>query len=320
MTPIAATTPVRRRLPADGAPSNPGALEQREPARLASVPVRKRKALREAIETVAIFTNRCLDRFAVGRLIHDRVMKGLEKVDVRLPLPATAAGLDGMRLVFVSDLHAGSYLDRPRLANLFGEIQEIQPDLVCLGGDLINTRASEIELYDEALARLDPTLGVYAVTGNHDRRWARDIGHWQDFLQGHGVRVLGNDGLRLERGGSTFWLGGVDDLTDGAPSVESMLRGRADQEPTIVLAHQPDHFRELAEHDVNLVLSGHTHGGQVRPFGWAPIQHTKHGWLAGGYSLGSARLHVSRGAGTTVLPLRWHARPEITVVTFEVER
>ncbi|MBK8976085.1 MAG: metallophosphoesterase [Planctomycetes bacterium] len=273
-----------------------------------------------AFDAVAHPFGRWLGRFAWARALYRAQLARAERRDVELPIAGErGAGLRGLRVAFLSDLHAGAYVDRADLTALFDRVTAAAPDLVCLGGDLIDTRPEQLELYDGPLQRLRAPLGVCAVPGNHDHRWMHDIGEWAEFLEARGVRVLANRGFRIVRNGSTLWLAGVDDLTDGEPDVPRALFGRAHGEPTLVLAHQPDHFDELRRHGVDLVLSGHTHGGQFRVLGRSPITHTRFGWIAGGFGCpagGGARLHVSRGVGVTILPLRIGARPEITVVRF----
>lgn len=295
------------------------------PGRLRSNPTPRRHPLHDLCDVFAVALNRGLDRTKVARRIHRAHLARTEWLPLDLPLTAAAAhpDLDGLRVAFLTDLHAGAYLHEPELDALFGAVMARQPDLICFGGDLINTRAREIELFDRPLRRLSAPLGVYAVAGNHDHRWTPDIGDWQDFLETRGVQVLANAGLRLQRGRGSLWLAGVDDLTDGQPDLRRALWGRGELEPTVVLAHQPDHFREISGHGVDLVLSGHTHGGQIKPFGVAPIRHTRFGYLGGTYDCpfgGRSKLHVSRGVGVTILPLRMGARPEVTMVTLRAGR
>jgi predicted MPP superfamily phosphohydrolase len=221
----------------------------------------------------------------------------------------------GLRICFVSDVHAGSFLDEDDLCELFERIQAEAPDLVLFGGDLINTRERELLLFRRPLQRLRPPLGMFAVPGNHDHFWGRDLGLWTSFLQEQGVEVLTNRGRRIERAGDSFWLCGVDDLTEGAPDLAAALRGRRDGEPTVLLSHHPDFFFEAAAVDVDLVLSGHTHGGQIRLAGWAPIRHSKFGHERGWFRENGCRLYVGRGVGVTLLPLRIDAPPEIPLVT-----
>ena len=187
--------------------------------------------------------------------------------------------------------------------------------LVLFGGDLINTRERELLLFETALPLLKPPLGMYAVPGNHDLFWGKGLGLWSAFLRDHGVEVLENRGVRLSFQGTPFWLCGVDDLTEGEPDLRLALDGRRPDEPAILLSHHPDYFFEAAASDVDLTLAGHTHGGQIRIRGKAPLHHSKFGFEQGWFREGDARLYVSRGVGVTFLPIRIDAPPEIPIVT-----
>jgi predicted MPP superfamily phosphohydrolase len=133
--------------------------------------------------------------------------------------------------------------------------------------------------------------------------------------QQHGVQVLLNRGCRVQHGDGSLWLCGVDDLTEGAPDLAAALHGRRCGEPAVLLSHHPDFFFEAAAVDVDLQLSGHTHGGQIRIGGWAPIHHSRFGYERGWFSENGCRLYVGRGVGATFLPLRIDAPPEIPLVT-----
>jgi predicted MPP superfamily phosphohydrolase len=130
------------------------------------------------------------------------------------------------------------------------------------------------------------------------------------------VRVLTNVGVRLQRDGATLWLCGVDDLTEGEPDLRAALHGREEGEPAVLLSHHPDFFFEAAAADVDLTLSGHTHGGQIRIGGWAPLHHSRLGYQKGWYEMEGCRLYVGRGVGVTLLPLRIGAPPEIPMLRF----
>lgn len=269
---------------------------------------------RLAAEVVAC-VNRGLDRLPIGHWLHRRVRRNLELPELELRVRHSAPGLDGLRLAFVSDVHAGSFLDEADLCDLFDRIQAAEPDLVLFGGDLINTRERELLLFRRPLARLRPRLGMFAVPGNHDHFWGTDVGLWSAFLQENGVQVLLNRGQRIERDGSSLWLCGVDDLTEGVPDLAQALRGRRVGEPAVLLSHHPDFFFEAAAVDVDLTLSGHTHGGQVRIAGWAPIHHSRFGYERGWFRENDCSLYVGRGVGVTVLPIRIDAPPEVPIVT-----
>lgn len=263
--------------------------------------------------------NRVLDRLPPGRWLHQRAQRGLQFSEVDMTLRRGGEGLHGLRIAFLSDIHAGSFMNCSDLQRIFARVAASAPDLVCLGGDLINTREREILMFREALALLRPPLGVYAVPGNHDHFWGRDLGLWEAFLREQGVRVLVNRGERVERNGHGLWVAGVDDLTEGQPDLAAALDGHRDDEPVLLLSHHPDFFFECAAAGVDLTLSGHTHGGQIMIFGWTPLNHSLFGYWNGWFEEDRARLYVSRGVGVTLLPLRIGASPEIPVVRLQVK-
>jgi hypothetical protein len=278
----------------------------------------KRTAWRRASSMAMAAINRALDRLPPGRWLHRRAQRGLVYSEVDVALPRGGRGLHGLRVAFLSDIHAGSFMSRGDLCRIFGELAAREPDLVCLGGDLINTREREILLFREPLRMLRPPLGIWAVPGNHDHFWGRDLGLWEAFLREQGVNVLVNRGARIERDGHGLWIAGVDDLTEGRPDLAAALEGSRDDEPVLLLSHHPDFFFESAAAGVDLTLSGHTHGGQVLLFGWTPLRHSLFGYWQGGFSEAGASLYVSRGVGVTLLPLRIGAPPEIPILRLQV--
>jgi predicted MPP superfamily phosphohydrolase len=275
----------------------------------------RRTHLRRLVSWTTAAVNRAIDMLPIGRWLHMRIQRALVFTPLELPLAPRSRGLHGLRIAFLSDLHAGSFMNERDLRRIFARVASEKPDLVLFGGDLINTRERELLLLRAGLRELSPPLGMFAVPGNHDLFWGSDIGLWRSFLVEHGVQVLCNEGVRLSWNGATFWLCGVDDLTEGEPDLRLALAGRADGEPTILLSHHPDYFFEAAASDVDLTLSGHTHGGQIRVNGKAPLHHSKFGYEQGWFVEGESRLYVSRGVGVTFLPIRIDAPPEIPLVT-----
>lgn len=293
--------------------------EDTGPARVAPTPTGvfsgKRTIARRLFARLLATANRCFDRLPMTHWLHRRIRESLELTDLTLPLRPGSHRLDGLRIAFISDVHAGSFLDRADLTEIFRRVQAQEPDLVLFGGDLINTRDREILIFKGALDVLRPRYGVFAVPGNHDHFFGHDISLWHAFLEHHGVRVLLNDGVRIEHEGESLWLCGVDDLTEGTPDLRRALAGRRDGETAVLLSHHPDFFFEAAAADVDLQLSGHTHGGQIRIGGRAPIHHSKFEYERGWFHENDCRLYVGRGVGVTVLPIRIDARPEIPIVT-----
>ncbi len=275
----------------------------------------RRTALRRAVSVACAAVNRALDLLPVGRWLHRRITRRLELPELELPLRRPSPGLDGLRIAFVSDVHAGSFLDEADLTAIFLRIAAARPDLVLFGGDLVNTRERELLLFREPLRQLRPPLGMFAVPGNHDLFWGPDLGLWTSFLEDQGVTVLCNRGRRIERDGCSLWLCGVDDLTEGAPDLRAALHGRRDEEPAVLLSHHPDFFFEAAAVGIDLTLSGHTHGGQIRIGGRAPIHHSRFGYEQGWFREAGCSLYVGRGVGVTLLPIRFDAPPEVPIVT-----
>jgi len=256
-----------------------------------------------------------LRRTPIGAVLHRRLLANLEisNVDVELDRPRAPRSLD---VVFLSDLHAGDYMTAEDLEDVARRTMALVPDLVCFGGDLVDSTWKQVRHYDRALEILKPPLGVWAVAGNHEYYRPHDVALWRAHLEERGVRVLVNEGARVEHrvehdGGGTLWIAGVDDLTEGTPDLVRALDGRAQDEPALLLSHHPDLFVAAAARGVDLQLSGHTHGGQICLFGWTPLPHTRLGYWRGLHRLGESRLYVGRGVGATVLPFRVGAPPEI---------
>jgi uncharacterized protein len=274
----------------------------------------RRTSWRRFVARAMARVNRAIDGLPVGPALHRYVQRGLEWTDVPVALARGGPGLRGMRIAFLSDIHAGSFMSVADLCRIFAEVQARAPDLVCLGGDLINTRERELLMLREPLQLLRAPLGVFAVPGNHDHFFGADIGLFESFLHEQGVQVLTNRGARVTRGGDALWVAGVDDLTEGAPDLRLALAGKRDDEPVLLLAHHPDFFFEAAAVGVDLTLSGHTHGGQAKILGWAPIRHSRLGYEQGLFEEAGCKLYVGRGVGVTFLPIRWGVRAEIPVV------
>jgi predicted MPP superfamily phosphohydrolase len=273
----------------------------------------RRRVRRMLGRTLAGFCNQFRPT-PLGSWLHGRLLPRLELRVVEVELPSASAAIEWPTIAFLSDLHVGHYMDGADLAGLVERLVALQPDLVCLGGDLINHHEEELEQLWPALARFHAPLGVFAVPGNHDYVRPGEIEGWCAALEARGIGVLRNRGVRLEHRGRSLWLCGVDDLTEGKPDLPRALVGRRPGEASLLLSHHPDLFREATVRGVDLQLSGHTHGGQVRFFGWAPLHHSRYGWVNGLYSNGASRLYVGRGAGVTALPLRIGTRSEATLL------
>jgi predicted MPP superfamily phosphohydrolase len=234
-----------------------------------------------------------------------------------VPLPDLPRTLEGLRIVQLTDIHHGLYLPFEAVLEAVEMANSLDPDVVALTGDFVTYSRNYIAPVAAMLGALRARHGVYAVLGNHDFRVGADL--LTRALRHAGIGVLRNRHTLLHRGGDALVLAGVDDLLYGA-DLPRALRGARRGVPTILLSHNPRIIRRAAAHGVSLVLSGHTHGGQVRlplvgsVFGRAPERRR---FTAGWDRVGATRIYVSRGIGTVVLPLRYRCHAEIPHLTLE---
>jgi predicted MPP superfamily phosphohydrolase len=223
---------------------------------------------------------------------------------------------NGFRIAVVSDIHLGPLSGRAHTERIVRMINETEPDLVAIVGDLVDGTVGELGHAAEPLRDLTSRDGVFFVTGNHEY-FVEDPFSWLTELERLGVASLRNEHTVIRRGGSTFDLAGVNDIAGAArsdgPDFERALSGLDSARPTVLLAHQPVQVHEAAARGVDLQLSGHTHGGQMWPFHYVvgAIQPS----LAGLSTVGDTQLYVTRGAGFWGPPVRVGARPDITVIT-----
>jgi predicted MPP superfamily phosphohydrolase len=222
-------------------------------------------------------------------------------------LPAEAVG---MRIALVSDLHLGSISGRAFCRSVVDLVNAQQPDMVLLVGDL--TDGSVAELGDDLrpLADLSSPEGTYFVTGNHEFYFDPD--GWLAFVPGLGIRVLANEGVTV-RG---LLVAGVHDIagrpTGRGPDLDAALATRRDGQPVVMLSHSPNLVHDAADRGVDLMVSGHTHGGQFYPAKWL-IALTSAA-LSGLYSFGNTQVFVTNGAGFWGPIARLGAPPDISII------
>lgn len=234
----------------------------------------------------------------------------------------------GFRIAQVSDLHNTSFGENnSRLLTL---LENAQPDIIVITGDMIDSRRTDIPTalnFAEQAVKIAP---CYYVTGNHESR-IRRFSELEEGLRLLGVRVLRNEAVTLEREGQVIRLIGMDDCTffpgkNGNQTVlamEAALQKLTGPEYTVLLSHRPELFWIYRRNDVDLILSGHAHGGQFRiPFVgglYAPDQGMFPEYDCGAYSNGGVTMVVSRGLGNSAFPLRINNPPELVVVTLTVQ-
>jgi predicted MPP superfamily phosphohydrolase len=221
--------------------------------------------------------------------------------------------LDGLRLVHLSDFHYGPLTDSRHLERAVKAANDLRPDVIALTGDYISQDRVYAAPCAELVGRLQARFGVFAVLGNHDH-WT-DAALIADLFRAEGIQLLINEGMRLELKGQSFWMAGVDDTMVGLEDLSLALAGSSDDELRLLLAHNPIILRRAARAGVDLVLSGHTHGGQVtlRPEK-SRSGRPRRRLLRGLGRRGNTQIYVTRGLGTVVLPIRYGCPPEVSVL------
>jgi uncharacterized protein len=248
----------------------------------------------------------------------------LEVKEYTYSSPEVPPAFDGTRIVLLTDIHRGMFFSERRVGRLVDQVNAMAPDLIVLGGDYVyGSKDYERSAFAE-LGRLEAPLGTFAVLGNHDYAHLAD-GDWDpkpaiEAAVQAGIPVLDNSGVWIERSGERFRLAGVSDLLRGHPQADPGLEGTTPGDLVVLVSHEPDFVEWLMPQDVNLVLSGHTHGGQITFFGlWAPVVSSEYGqtYRTGLVHNWRATVIVSNGIGTIFPPLRFFARPQIVVITLK---
>jgi predicted MPP superfamily phosphohydrolase len=223
--------------------------------------------------------------------------------------PGWPRDLDPLRVLLLSDIHAGIFLKQEALADIVLSLMALEPDLVAIAGDIVTGHSSEVRPFLGALAPLSRApLGAWYAHGNHDY-FGGDPEEIRKDLSSVGITTLNSASVALPHGRGQFVLGAIDDLILGKPDWPRLLSHRG--APHLLLAHNPDHFYDAERCGVPLTLSGHTHGGQIRLPGGPPIiRHSRYCLDEGVYIFRSSLLVVTRGLGSVGLPWRWGADPE----------
>ncbi|MFC0296818.1 metallophosphoesterase [Geobacillus jurassicus] len=230
--------------------------------------------------------------------------------------PLIPKSFAGVKLLQFSDLHLGHYYGLERFYRVIGRINELGPDLVVFTGDLLHeaNRYPHTETVAEALAGIRAPLGKFSIYGNHDHGgYGTNI--YRRLMERAGFRVLVNEHVLVRRGHDAIAIAGSDDMMLGQPDWSKMTRGIPPATYTIALVHEPDGALETRRFSIHVQLSGHSHGGQIQlpfigPLITPPLSER---YYEGFYHVGGLLLYVNRGLGTTRVPLRFLAPPELTV-------
>jgi predicted MPP superfamily phosphohydrolase len=227
--------------------------------------------------------------------------------------------LCGFKIALISDIHFGPILGKDFASHIVEKTNALKPDLIAVTGDIVDGRVELLGRDVAALARLKARYGVYFVTGNHE--YYSGVGPWVEFFKSIGFHVLGNERVSIgdRFGTAQFDLAGIYDpyggffLHNHKPDLNSALAGRDPQRELILLAHRPSQIFDAASAGVGLQLSGHTHGGQVWPFG--QIVRLNQPYISGLHHHNDlTQIYVTRGTGFWGPPMRVLAPAEITCI------
>lgn len=241
--------------------------------------------------------------------------KHLETTHYTYETEQLGVDLDGYRIVQISDLHNVKFGKNNQ--KLVDRIRECEPDMIVLTGDLVDSNHTNVDRVVQFVDEIVKICPVYYVTGNHEY-WL-DTSEYEKLMDGlvsAGVVILDNQVVEISRGDAKFRLVGLDDKSLADGTLEALLSD--EKELTVVLAHEPQYLARYAGTGVDLVLSGHAHGGQFRlPFVGgivAPDQGFLPEYTAGEYYMNGTEMIVSRGLGNSVIPVRLFNYPEIVCV------
>ena len=231
--------------------------------------------------------------------------------------------LDGLRIAVLSDIHVDNWsVDDKKLRTIVARTNQLQPDLIVILGDYMSSDGwvksrVDPEVFGPVLKDLRAPLGVYSVLGNHD--WWFSGARVRRGLEQNGIKVLENESAQLDVRGTSLWLVGFADLWTRPQRIEDTLAKVPEGQPLIGLTHNPDIFPNVPQR-VQLLLAGHTHGGQVRfPIIGPVIASSDYGdrWVSGHVFADNHHLFVTTGIGTSIMPVRFGLPPEIVLLTLK---
>jgi len=236
----------------------------------------------------------------------------------KLILPGLPPGLSGLTVAQMTDFHYRPDSNDALMAEAVKAVNEARPDLIALTGDFITHDPTPLTPLMRHLSQLRARHGVYGIMGNHDG-WSAPYSLFQKAFQRAGFEFLINSGTHITLNGERLSILGTDSIWSGSLDLPACYRGHQKGDPVLALVHEPDVFDQITDnYPVTLQLSGHTHGGQCRVplINYTPVK-VKYGekYIYGEYQRKNARLFVSRGLGTTGLPVRFACPPEVVILT-----
>ena len=238
------------------------------------------------------------------------------------------SGIRQLRLVYLSDIHAGPYFPESRVESLVRRVNALNADIVLLGGDYAVDSDGAIEFFQSA-PRFQSRYGVFAVMGNHDRTMPEsNLAKLRAAMRAAGVTPLVNEVAAVRIGTDDIYLVGIDDVNNGWPELKKVASQVRQEDYVIFLSHSPEIIPEANlttdknghKHWFDLGLYGHTHGGQIAVLGqYLGISKVENRYEQGGLRENRTDMLVSRGVGTSVLPIRLLRTPQIHQITIKAD-
>lgn len=224
-----------------------------------------------------------------------------------------------IKIIHLADLHISENYTEEQLEHLVNKVNKLEPDIITFSGDLYDNFAvyGPTQKVIASLKRLNATYGKYAVWGNRD--YGGGAGRqYESIMTSSDFKLLQNDSVKIQlENGKNLWIGGVDDYLLGKPDIDKTLSGLYDADYKIILMHEPDKADSFKTSIVDLILAGHSHGGQVRiPFFTGITTSLAKKYIRGFYTINpetNLKLFVNTGIGTTRIPARFLVPPEISV-------
>lgn len=256
---------------------------------------------------------------------------------ISLKYPNLPSAFKGLKIVQISDIHSGSFTNKPAVEKGVDKILQLNPDLILFTGDLVNNESDEMAAYMDVFSRLKAPMGVFSILGNHDygdyKTWSSPEAKRQNLerlKQIHsqlGWRLLMDENVTLEKNNQQIALIGIQNWSalkrfPKYGNLQKAYDGTENLPFKILMSHDPTHWDAEVRPkygDIDLMLAGHTHGMQfgveIPGFRWSPVQYVYRQW-AGLYQEGSQKLYVNRGYGFIGYPGRVGILPEITLIQF----
>ncbi len=240
---------------------------------------------------------------------------------------------EGKTITFLSDIHAGPFMDVDEMKHIAEVVNSLRSDFIVIPGDFVTSHVNEVGPFAEAMSGLKARFGVFACTGNHD--YYAGVDEVSRGIEDTGIKLLRNENAAVTVDGQSLYFIGVDDMDaitvkeyvqgKSAQHIEAAWKGVPSNAATVLLCHKPYMFQEFAQTNTGLMLSGHTHGGQIvlGRFGKTVLTFSSFAseYVEGSYRAegiqSKAQMYVSRGIGVVGVPIRINCPPEITQITLK---